>query len=296
MPKRSQGVPHVKDIQPHIIVSYRKAIFAGEPLTIEVLNLPIANAFTTLRGTVVLRDQHDKILARLPFALRADFLAVQTVSYPVSSAIVHDMLDVQVELAATGTRSFEKTYCNLPPIPVITDGQLSDPLYFSVPLHRLYTDQQISLCVDGSTSNTSIPLPRILSVQAKGAPNVGGVSYLRSGAIINDPTTETAIEPVVDNWPHDPTRHTCSPYEYYGALVQYADGSLAYSRGLWIQDPGIERTWADYHFEQERQWSYARDDSSKGKLFDRTGHGYHGTMKQVLPGKGSVPAVAANFR
>ena len=277
------GAQHPADSQPHLYISYRKNIFAGEPLEIELLNLPVAKPFGELDAAIILRDSSGKELSRLPVKLDGGKAEAKVVSWPVPSGIVREMLDVQVELSG----AFSKRYLNLPPIPVVSDGRYADPLTFTVPLHRLFTAAPLRLAINGASADIAALMPRLLSVSASGAPATDGVSYLKSGSIINDPSPFSR-EPVMENYPDDGLRNCALPAEYYGALSQFADGSIAYSNGLWCDVPGQARVHADYWFKDFVPWSSGYGEEWKGKLWDRGGRKYHGTLKSNVP-NGALP-------
>jgi len=200
------------------------------------------------------------------------------------------LINVKVELKAVSPTAFQRTYVNLPPIPVLadSDSQLADPLTYNVPLHRLYTGGAVQLLVDGSADGDLAPLPRLLKVGVPAeAPKVAGVSYLRSGAIMNDPIPSTATQPVLDNWPGDPTWPTPPDWEYYGSLTQFVDGSIAYSNGRMFQEDRSTRIWADYVFMKEDQWPQVK--IGQNKLADRGGRSIHGTLATVKEGTGTTP-------
>jgi len=200
------------------------------------------------------------------------------------------LINVKVELKAVSPTAFQRTYVNLPPIPVLadSDSQLADPLTYNVPLRRLYTGGAVQLLVDGSADGDLAPLPWLLKVGVPAeAPKVAGVSYLRSGAIMNDPIPSTATQPVLDNWPGDPTWPTPPDWEYYGSLIQFVDGSIAYSNGRMFQEDRSTRNWADYVFIEEDQWPQLK--IGQNKLADRGGRSIHGTLATVKEGTGTTP-------
>jgi len=285
------GLPHASDTQPHIFASYRRALFAGEKLKIEILNLPVESPFGELIGDVVLRDAAGMGVARLPFRVHGDRLSATEVQWQTRTEWKHEMLDVQVEVVASGSIPFRRVYRNLPPVPVHQDGLLEDPLDFNVPLHRLYTDRLVEITLNGAARTVSAPFPRVLNIASAHHPAIAGVSYMRSGAIINDPVPATASSPVLDNIADDPSRFAPPASDYYGGLVQFQDDRLAYARGTWCADPDAGRIWADYRFQPDIMY-YNHDEQMQPvrRLWDRSGHGYHGRMTHCANHKGEDDA------
>lgn len=269
------NAPHPDDTTPHLFISYRKNIFAGEPLKIELLNLPVRKPFGKMDAVVILSRASGRELARLPATLEGAKADVANLIWPVPAEYAREMIDVQLEL----TGGYGAHYRNLPPIPVISDGRYADPLSFTVPLHRLFTAAPVRLSVSGHTESAVLPAPRILGITAAGAPELEGVSYLKSGAIINDPFLFSR-KPVLDNYPDDSLRNSPLSAEYYGALAQFTDGTIAYSNGLWCDLPGFERVHADYWFKNYTPSASGYGPEQKDKLWDRGGRGYHGLLKQ----------------
>ena len=281
--------PHDADIQPHVIASYHKNTVAGSPFSFELLNLPVAKPFGAINATIVLRSSAGEILARLPFVLKGEDHMAQSVSWTPAAGLARTMVDVQVELAAESPK-FKKTYLNLPPVPVLglSDGQLVDLLTYSVPLHRLHVSGPVKLLVNGKPGVEQTISPRLLSLSADASGSkLSGIAYMRSGAVINDPTPETAQSAVLDNWPGDPSWPTPPRYEYYGTLAQFEDGSIAYSNGYVFADDPQDRVWADYYFKKEDQYPQVK--MGQDKLVDRSGRSIHGTLRQAVEGKGQSP-------
>lgn len=268
------GRPHPEDSQPHLIASYRKGIYPGEFFEIELLNLPLGHPFQTVRGHVILTTANGTS-STIPFELSGDKLAAQVLSWQVPGTLERDTIHVVVEAESVSQgKSFRKRYINLPPVPVITSSELADPLTFSVPLHRLFVGSQAQLTINGNRDALVTYAPRLLSASVSGAPSIEGISYMRSGAVINDPIPETATQAMIDNWPEDRTRHRLLTDEYYGALIHLKDGSIAYAAGAWTQNSQTTRVWADYNFCATLDYT----GKEPSRLFDRSGHDYHGTL------------------
>jgi hypothetical protein len=196
------------------------------------------------------------------------------------------MLQLEPTVDATGPAKFHREYANLPPIPVVDDGVLGDPLYFNVPLHRLH-EGQVYLTLNGSSSQiVTVAAPVMLNVTSSDGARIEGVSYMKDGAVMNEPTSDTASMPLLDNWMPDPTLPSPPIADYYGALVQYADGSIAYTTGAWRDDAG-HRVWLDYDFMKQDVWAVRKLDSNK--IRDISGHGLNGTLIQASPSRGRLP-------
>jgi len=282
---------HVSDTQPHIIVSYRKIAYPGQPIQIEVLNLPVAQPFTTIQCTINIRNAAGVVLAKLPVALLSGLSrSAQSVTFNVPPFLGRDMLQIEATIEASGAARFHRDYVNLPPIPVVTDGVLQDPLYFNVPLHRLRAEK-VQLTIDGTPthSSTEVTSPVLLGVQSSGGAQIEGVSYMKDGAVIDEPAPETATSPVLDNWMPDPTLPAPPRADYYGALVQYKDGSMAYTTGAW-RDDASDRVWLNYDFMKQDTWAVRKLESNK--IRDISGHGLNGTLIQASPSHGKLPAWA----
>lgn len=280
--------PHSADTQPHLIVSYHKNAFPGEPLSIEVLNLPVAKPFATIHCTITIRSGAGDVLAKLPVTpLTGNARSAASVMYTIPAAMKRDMLRIEPSVDAEGPQQFHRDYVNLPPIPVLTDGVLADPLYFSVPLHRLRTGR-VQLEINGALASTPLAAtsPVMLSVKSTDGPAVEGVSYMKDGDIINEPTPTTGSAPVLDNWTPDPTLPAPPRADYYGALVQFVDGSIAYSSGAW-RDDGADRIWLDYNFMKQDRWAVKKLDDNK--IRDISGHGLNGTLIKAAPTQGRLP-------
>ncbi len=280
--------PPPSDNKPHIIVSYRKNIFPGEPLDFEILNLPIASAYENITGTLTLRNTAGQSLATLPWGpLSGRSDKSITITWKVPADATRDMLTPEITLQAAASPpapTYTQTYRQLPPIPLVTSSVQADMLYFSIPLHRLRTDAQPVLLVNNySGSQPSLPAPRFLQIAPHNGktttqeqPAIAGISYLKNGFIINDPAPNTATRPIMDNWLSDPLHTGMVARDYYGALVGYADGTIAYSSGQWAADAAWPDTVASYQFELES--AFPRKKVGRDKLIDTSGHALHGTL------------------
>ncbi len=265
------GSPFPASDQPGIVASYRKNAFPGEDLNIEILNLPVTPSFGPLGGKVTVRRADGTVLGEKTFKdLDGKSLAAVNLSFPIPAESGRDMLSVEV--AATAKRSdetFQRVYKSLPPVPVVLDSGKADMVEFKVPLHRLNPKAEARLRVDGQTptpgGELAAPRVRSLTVEVTDGPKVAGVAYLKDGFIINDPDPASAKAPMIDNWPSDPTyRGMSDGRDYYGALVAFEDGSIAYSDGAWVGDPSAQKIWSDYQFEEEDKYSRYKT----GKLAD----------------------------
>ncbi|AHF91079.1 laminin [Opitutaceae bacterium TAV5] len=278
--------------RPRVIVSYRKNIFPGEPLDIEILSLPVAPGYETVSGTLTLRDQAGGVLATLPWGpLSGRSAEATTVTWTVPATATRDMLRPEVTVNAA---AFSQTYRQLAPVPVVTNSVQADMLYFNVPLHRLRIDAQPVLLVNGRPGGQpSLAGPRLLVIDPASAATAGtavaGVSYLKNGHVINDPLPDTASRAVVDNWPGDPLLTGMIAHDYYGALVGYADGTIAYATGQWAADAAWPDTAASYQFELESL--FPRLKIGRDKLIDTSGHKLHGQLGRTdQAGKAGRPA------
>ncbi|EIP99189.1 hypothetical protein OpiT1DRAFT_03699 [Opitutaceae bacterium TAV1] len=278
-----------RDDKPHIIVSYRKNIFPGEPLGFEILNLPVSPGYETVTGTLTLRNAVGYPLVTLPWGpISGRNAEAVTITWNVPVGTARDMLTPEVTVQAA---TFSQTYRQLAPVPVVTNSVQADMLYFSVPLHRLLTGEQPVLLVNNrKETKVALPGPRLLQIAppapANPAPSVTGISYLKNGFIINDPTPDTAARPVIDNWLSDPLHTGMITRDYYGALVSYADGTIAYSTGCWAADAARPDTIASYQFELES--AFPKTKVGRDKLIDTSGHAFHGTLG--APDKTARPA------
>jgi hypothetical protein len=233
---------------------------------------------------VTVKGSDGAVLAKLPFGpLDGTVRSEQTVHYDIPADAHRDMLRVEPVVDATG--GFHRAYVNLPAIPVVTDGVLGDPLHYNVPLHRLHASP-VELAVNGTVAGATVSeaSPVMLSVKATGA--LEGVSYMKDGAVINEPTPNTAAHPVLDNWMPDPTFPRPPKADYYGALAQFADGTIAYATGTWLDD-NRDRVWVSYDFRQQDRWAARKLDATK--IRDISGHALHGTLMQAWAGHGSLP-------
>jgi len=275
--------PFPGDSQPHLIASYRKNAFPGETLDVEILNLPVTPAFSPLSGKVSLTAADGRVLAEKAFSgLDGASLAATVLSFPLPASLGRDMVQIQVEVGGVQEdKAFHRVYNNLPPVPIVVNSAQADMLEFKVPLHRLNPNAIIRLKVDGEESLSGKPLsapePRRLTVDASGGPSVTGVAYLKNGSILNDPDAASR-EGVVDNGMSDPT---LGGYvvgnDYYGALAAFQDGTIAYSNGVWVDEPAAQGVWASYQFEKEtRTDRYPA--GIPNPLRDISGHRRHGTL------------------
>lgn len=286
---RGQADPD--DSQPHLIVSYAKNIMAGCPIRIEVLNLPVSPVFETIDLKVALLGEDGNAVYQTQMTLDGKSRDAKTVEWTAPAELARTLLDVRIEALNSGGRIFHRTYRNLPQIPVldVSDSQLIDPLTYSVPLHRLYSNSLVRLRTDGSgaTANrTRLPRKRSVDVGAS-APPVAGVSFMRSGIVINDPTSDSS-QGVIDNMPGDPSWPTPPEAEYDGALVAFHNGEIAYAQGdFYTPDPN-RRAWADWHFLREWQWPIVKIGADR--LIDRSGRGLHGKLAKAEDKSGKAPA------
>ncbi|AHF91081.1 laminin [Opitutaceae bacterium TAV5] len=268
--------------RPRVIVSYRKNIFPGEPLEFEILSLPVAPGYETVSGTLTLRDQTGGVLATLPWGpLSGRSAEATTVTWTVPAAATRDMLRPEVTVNAA---AFSQTYRQLAPVPVVTNSVQADMLCFSVPLHRLRTgDQPVLLVNRRSGGQPSLTGPRLLEIDSASVSGnaVMGIAYLKNGFIINDPTPDTAARPVVENWLSDPLHTGMVSEDYYGALVGYEDGTIAYASGQWASDAAWPRIAASYQFELESL--FPRLKIGRDKLIDTSGRKLHGQLGQTDP-------------
>lgn len=276
--------PPIVDRVPHVVVSYRKNIAAGEPLSIEVLNLPLQNPFGVMTGTIIVSKTTGEEITRFPFKLDGGKIDATTVLYESDRSV--PAFDITIELAAEAGQqagSFQNRYINLPPVPVAA-ADFVDPLYYSVPLHRLYTKERVNVKVNGKIGVSRSTSPRLLNTDA--TQPILGVSYLKNGAIINDPTGDTASAPVVENWPDDPT--TLLPAnDYYAALVEFKDNTIAYTSLATVDSNSDQRIWCDYIFRKENMFDIKP--VGKNKLVDRSPRQRHGTFVEEKESKLALP-------
>jgi hypothetical protein len=282
------GRSRVADTQPHVIATYLKKAFPGQPLDFELLNLPLRDSFKQVKGSFIISNSAGEEVARLPLApVDGTAIAASTARWTVPITTPRDMLSLRIELTATGAKPFTRSYVNLPPIPVSDDEVLGDPLTFNVPLHKLQT-HPATLLINSKAANadSNIPATRLLSVKAAGAPAVEGIAYMKSGAVLNEPTPDTATKPLLDTWMPDPTLPQPPRADYYGALVQFVDGTIAYTDGAW-ENARRDRTWVDYQFLAQDRWAVAKLPDSK--LRDISGHALHASLVQAVAAKGALP-------
>ncbi|MDR1281507.1 MAG: hypothetical protein LBK99_11880 [Opitutaceae bacterium] len=278
--------PNPADNKPHVIVSYRKNIFPGEPLDFEILNLPVSPGYETITGTLALRNATGDTLVTLPWGpVSGRSAEAITVTWRVPADATRDMLTPEVTVEAA---AFSQTYRQLAPVPVVTNSVQADMLYFNIPLHRLRTDAQPVLLVNNRPGQQpSVTGPRLLQVdQGQTEIPIAGISYLKNGFIINDPAPDTATRPLIDNWLSDPLHTGMVARDYYGALVGYADGTIAYASGQWAADDAWPDTIASYQFELES--AFPKKKVGRDKLIDTSGHALHGTLG--APDKTARPA------
>lgn len=286
---RRQSDP--EDSQPHLIVSYVKNVTVGCPLRIEVMNLPVSPGFDKINLKIALTGRNAEAVFQSEMTLNGKSRDVKTVEWVAPPGLARTLLDMRIEATVSGQRAFHRQYQNLPQIPVldVSDSQLIDPLTYSVPVHRLYTESPVRLRTDGSSVAVArARLPRKLSVDAgANSPPIAGVSFMRSGIVINDPTADSS-QGVIDNMPGDPSWSTPPEAEYNGALVAFQNGTIAYAQGeFYVPDPA-RRIWADWHFLREWQWPVVKIGADR--LIDRAGRGLHGKLTKPEDKAGKAPA------
>ncbi len=273
--------PFPADTQPRVVASYRKNVFPGENLDVEILNLPVAPAFGRLSGKVSLKTSSGKALGEKNFSnLDGTALDGVVLSFPILGDLTRDMIEVSVEVtSARAGKPYHRFYEGLPPVPVVVNSVQADMLEFKVPLHRLNPNAKVRLQINGADTaqaNLSAPNPRLLSVAVQGGEPVQGVAYLKDGSVINDPDAASRSA-VIDNWMSDPSLEgAASGNDYYGALVAFPDGTVAYSNGAWVNEPAAQGGWASYQFEKENK--FARYPAGENKLRDLSGHKLHGDL------------------
>ncbi len=284
------GTPHATDSQPHVIVSYPKTVMAGTPVRFELLNLHLATPFGTLRATLAVSDRSGRVLTQSEVLLDGTGRDVQVIDWIPPSELARSLVDITVTIDADGPTPFRKTYINLPQLPVLSsiDSQILDPLTYSVPLHRLYTADRVAMRFNGVERVAGTTAPRTLSLTSHSlqqSQRLVGVAYNRSGMVINEPDPDTSIGGLIDNAPSDPSWQLGPSMDYYSALAEFDDGSIAYAAGDLC--PADERIFTDYHFFREWEWPIVK--IGRDKLVDRSGRGQHGTLKQAAESTGSLP-------
>lgn len=271
---------------PQSVLSYRKALYPGEDLTLEFLPLPAPGTVSKGKLTLRLLDERGKELAAHT-SPELDF--TQMKPYHWKNAVRADRKRsrvIRVE-AAVETPDGRKFSCrNLPDVAVVNMRQAADQLFYSVPLHRL-SDRKITLTVNTRSENAAWhdgfrrvswkadpePEGTLYAVARSGhalkrmaAPATGGVLDVTPGQS-NRPFRlfrQPEQRAVIDWQPTDGPNGE----EYYQALAQFPDGTYAYSPTIWCR-PYFQpdELWA--------QWIFAPgEQNAPVRIADRSGNGY----------------------
>jgi len=266
-------LPDAKKDTPQSVLSYRKALYSGEPLTLEFLPLPVREK--GLKGKIkitLLDEKYRTIGSRVSPDLSFD----QMKDYCWENALIADhaksrIIRVKAEIILSGGKRI--AYFNLPDVAVVSPLTSIDQLYYNIPLHRMASaDRKVKLIVNGKTGGqvmheglrridwnvagpngdaAMIAIARSGHSFRKMSPqDVGGVKDVMPGQgsrnfRLYPKNTKVSYKYLIAQRPTD------SPdgEEYYQVLAQFHDGTWSYSPTVFIESSfKPSETWARWVF------------------------------------------------
>ncbi|WP_189515569.1 LamG-like jellyroll fold domain-containing protein [Cerasicoccus arenae] len=243
-----QPLPKGKSGEPELVLSYRKEMYPGEPLELEVLPLPSELGPKKGRVTVIVKTASGETLME-ETSPEIDFTSMEPWYCGVD--IPSDFpAPTVLRISATyqGAKSSSIDYANLPDIFIAQTSSYGDQLYYSIPLHRLAKAADgLSIVVNGVGQGkvTGSGLYSIAyDVQQESALVAASkrghlMRFLApldvSGAEVSQLNTQVVLEPKTADMPKSSaewqTRWITAERgaDYFAAVAQFPDGSWAYS-------------------------------------------------------------------
>lgn len=130
-------LPKGKSGEPELILSYRKEMYPGEPLELEVLPLPTVDGVKKGKVTVTVKTFTGEALLE-ETSPELDFTKMEPWYCGADlSADVPAPSTLQVSAEFKDSKGQAIAYANLPNILIAQTSSYGDQLYYSIPLHRL---------------------------------------------------------------------------------------------------------------------------------------------------------------
>ncbi|WP_052361839.1 LamG-like jellyroll fold domain-containing protein [Geminisphaera colitermitum] len=260
-------LPTGRDGVPEIVLSYRKSLYPGEPLRVEVLPLPTSNGAKKVRceivvtdaasGRVVMRETSPDFSTTSLDAMKAWYAQS---AEPLASDLAPGVLRVAVRAL---TENGEIRYHHLPDIVVSETENYNDQLFYNVPLHRLAgPERSLALRINGSesasakaTGNGLYAVDYELSGPGSAGASVAGMKrghlmrFLapldRDGAEVVDLNKRVTLTPSADatkqrrSVVESAARWTPAERgpDYFAVLARFEDGTWAYSPTVLVAPP-----------------------------------------------------------
>ncbi|PAW77505.1 MAG: hypothetical protein B9S32_10940 [Verrucomicrobia bacterium Tous-C9LFEB] len=256
-------LPEGNPDEPEAVLSYRKALYPGEPLTIELLPLPTKSGPAQSRWKIEIGTQAGrKLLSAECPALDQTRMEpwITTAKLP---ADLEPSQTLKVTLTCETGEKFKKSYSHLPDIALLDPITYGDQLYYSIPVHRLASSgKSVSLLVNGATA----PEARgnglyAVTYQVTGGSAKTVVAGMKrghlmrflaplnvSGAEVGELNRQVELKPETSS----PVKRTSSEWQprwtsaergpdYFAAVAQFEDGTWAYSPTVFVTSPIDER-------------------------------------------------------
>ncbi len=275
--------------RPEAVLSYRKCLYAGEPLRLEFLPLPTRQGPAQGQWSLELRDENDRKLAEAQSPqVPLDKMEPWNWECPVDfDRAATRVVKVRPVLRLPDGR--EIRYANLPDVAIAVPVSYADQLVYSVPLHRLAgAERGLKLTVNQAVGATAHDEYKQVAWEPTGPGAAeAAVAVMRNahpfrrmarwdwgGVELNQPDepdhsllprpNPAGVKPGQLDWAPS---ETAVGEDYYAGLARFADGTWAYSPTVWTRPALPDELVA-------AQWIFAPKSVKETRLVpDRSGHG-----------------------
>jgi hypothetical protein len=244
---RGQPPPVGRKGEPEMLLSYRKAVYPGEPLVLELLPLPTQLGPKETRWRLeVTTVEGKKLLEVTSPAIPMDHMVPWTAELKLPAELAAPSI-LHISLSRIENEG-SIPYLHLPEVMVMDPTDYGDQLYFNVPLHRLAgPDKFVRLSVNGSGKNRAQG-SGLFSLTYETSDPGAWVSGMKrghltrflaplgaSGAEVSELNQQVKLEAgppaakrTVAEWLPRWTRAERGP-DYFAAVAKFPDGTWAYS-------------------------------------------------------------------